>query len=180
MMRSVYTAFENYVKLNKKIPPEMLMSVSAIDDPSRLADTIAAHLTLKLNDKQEILEIVDPAKRLEKLLSLMQAEIEILQVEKRIRARVKKQMEKTQKEYYLNEQLQAIQKELGEKDDQKNEIVELEEAIKKKKLSKEAAEKDKQRTQEIENDVPDVCGSNRGTQLHRLDRKFAMERTHSR
>jgi ATP-dependent Lon protease len=141
LMRSVYTAFENYVKLNKKIPPEMLMSVSAIDDPSRLADTIAAHLTLKLNDKQEILEIVDPTRRLEKLLSLMQAEIEILQVEKRIRARVKKQMEKTQKEYYLNEQLQAIQKELGEKDDQKNELVELEDALKKKKLSKEASEK---------------------------------------
>lgn len=141
LMRSIYTAFENYVKLNKKFPPEILMSVSTIDDPSRLADTIAAHLTLKLNDKQEILEIVDPSRRLEKLLSMMEAEIEILQVEKRIRARVKKQMEKTQKEYYLNEQLQAIQKELGEKDDQKNEISELEDAIKKKKLSKEASEK---------------------------------------
>jgi ATP-dependent Lon protease len=110
LMRSIHATFENYVKLNKRIPPEMLISVQTIDDPARLADTIVAHLSLKLNDKQAILETDSPAKRLEKLYELMQAEIEILQVEKKIRTRVKKQMEKTQKEYYLNEQMQAIQK----------------------------------------------------------------------
>lgn len=114
LMRGVKNTFEQYVKLNKRIPPEMLASVSAIDDPSRLADTIVAHLSLKLPDKQSILEISFAGERLEKLLTLMQSEIEILQVERRIRSRVKKQMEKTQREYYLNEQMQAIQKELGE------------------------------------------------------------------
>jgi ATP-dependent Lon protease len=103
LMRSIHATFETYVKLNKRIPPEMLISVQTIDDPARLADTIVAHLSLKLNDKQAILEMESPAKRLEKLFELMQAEIEILQVEKKIRTRVKKQMEKTQKEYYLNE-----------------------------------------------------------------------------
>ncbi len=138
LMRSVHSTFEAYVKLNKRIPPEMLQSVSAIDDPGRLADTIVAHLSLKLGDKQSILETESPARRLEKLHELMQGEIEILQVEKKIRTRVKKQMEKTQKEYYLNEQMQAIQKELGERDEFKNEIQELEEKIKAKKMSKEA------------------------------------------
>jgi len=138
LMRSVQSTFEAYVKLNKRIPPEMLTSVSSIDDPARLADTIVAHLSLKLFDKQSILETEEPAKRLEKLYELMQSEIEILQVEKKIRTRVKKQMEKTQKEYYLNEQMQAIQKELGERDEFKNEIQELEEKIKSKKMSKEA------------------------------------------
>ncbi len=117
LVRSVHATFEAYVKLNKRIPPEMLMSVATIDDPARLADTIVAHLSLKLNDKQAILEEQSAAKRLEKLYELMQGEIEILQVEKKIRTRVKKQMEKTQKEYYLNEQMQAIQKELGERDE---------------------------------------------------------------
>src|SRR6478752_954274 len=138
LMRSVHQTFENYVKLNKRIPPEMLISVQTIDDPARLADTIVAALSLKLVDKQGILETESPTKRLEKLFELMQAEIEILQVEKKIRTRVKKQMEKTQKEYYLNEQMQAIQKELGERDEFKNEIQELEEKIKNKKMSKEA------------------------------------------
>ncbi len=138
LVRSVHAVFEGYVKLNKRIPPEMLMSVASIDDPARLADTIVAHLSLKLNDKQAILETESPAKRLERLYELMQGEIEILQVEKKIRTRVKKQMEKTQKEYYLNEQMQAIQKELGERDEFKNEIQELEEKIKNKKMSKEA------------------------------------------
>jgi len=138
LMRSVHQTFENYVKLNKRIPPEMLISVQTIDDPARLADTIVAALSLKLADKQGILETESPTKRLEKLFELMQAEIEILQVEKKIRTRVKKQMEKTQKEYYLNEQMQAIQKELGERDEFKNEIQELEEKIKNKKMSKEA------------------------------------------
>lgn len=141
LMRGVKSTFEQYVKLNKRIPPEMLASVSTIDDASRLADTIVAHLTLKLPDKQSILEIVSAGERLEKLMSLMQSEIEILQVERRIRSRVKKQMEKTQREYYLNEQMQAIQKELGERDDFKNEIQELEEKAKKKKFSAEAADR---------------------------------------
>ena len=138
LMRQIQSTFESYVKLNKRIPPEMLMSVSTIDDPARLADTIVAHLSLKLNDKQSILEIDDPVKRLERLYELMQAEIEILLVEKKIRTRVKKQMEKSQKEYYLNEQMQAIQKELGERDEFKNEIQELEEKINNKRMSKEA------------------------------------------
>jgi len=138
LMRQIQSTFESYVKLNKRIPPEMLMSVSTIDDPARLADTIVAHLSLKLNDKQSILEIDDPVKRLERLYELMQAEIEILLVEKKIRTRVKKQMEKSQKEYYLNEQMQAIQKELGERDEFKNEIQELEEKISNKRMSKEA------------------------------------------
>ncbi|HVO18757.1 MAG TPA: endopeptidase La [Anaeromyxobacter sp.] len=141
LMRSVHSTFEAYVKLNKRIPPEMLTSVASIEDPARLADTIVAHLSLKLNDKQSILETESPAKRLERLYELMQGEIEILQVEKKIRTRVKKQMEKTQKEYYLNEQMQAIQKELGERDEFKNEIQELEEKIKTKKMSKEATVK---------------------------------------
>src|SRR3954469_15257932 len=141
LMRSVHQTFENYVKLNKRIPPEMLISVQTIDDPARLADTIVAALSLKLVDKQSILETESPTKRLGKLFELMQAEIEILQVEKKIRTRVKKQMEKTQKECYLNEQMQAIKKEIGERDEFKNEIQELEEKIKNKKMSKEARTK---------------------------------------
>jgi ATP-dependent Lon protease len=141
LVRSVNTTFENYVKLNKKIPPEMIMSVASIDDPARLGDTIVAHLGIKLEDKQTLLEMTNAAERLEKVLGFMRSEIEILEVEKRIRTRVKKQMEKTQKEYYLNEQMRAIQKELGEKDEFKNEIQELEERIKQKKMSAEAREK---------------------------------------
>src|SRR5690349_12806117 len=149
LIRSVHSTFEAYVKLNKRIPPEMLMSVSTIDDPARLADTIVAHLSLKLNDKQAILETESPQKRLEKLYELMQGEIEILQVEKKIRTRVKKQMEKTQKEYYLNEQMQAIQKELGERDEFKSELQELEEKIKNKKMSKEAVTKAKKELRKL-------------------------------
>src|ERR1700756_1363845 len=141
LLRSVSSTFENYVKLNKKIPPEMVMSVAAIDDPSRLSDTIAAHLGVKIEDKQTLLELFDPTERLEKVLGHMRSEIEILEVEKRIRTRVKKQMEKTQKEYYLNEQMRAIQKELGEKDEFKNEIQELEDKLREKKMSAEAREK---------------------------------------
>ena len=141
LMRSIQGVFENYVKLNKRIPPEMLVSVQTIDEPGRLADTIAAHLSLKLNDKQIILETESPQKRLERLYELMQAEIEILQVEQKIRTRVKKQMEKSQKEYYLNEQMQAIQKELGDRDEFKNELNELEQKIKTKKMSAEAKER---------------------------------------
>src|SRR5690349_18331774 len=141
LTRSINSTFEHYVKLNKKIPPEMIMSVASIEDPARLADTIVAHLGVKLEDKQALLEIENPAERLERVLGNMRSEIEILEVEKRIRTRVKKQMEKTQKEYYLNEQMRAIQKELGEKDEFKNEIQELEEKIKQKKMSAEAREK---------------------------------------
>jgi ATP-dependent Lon protease len=150
LMRSVQSTFEVYVKLNKRIPPEMLMTVQTIDDPSRLADTIVVHLgSIKLNDRQDILETVDPAKRLERLFELMNAEIEILQVEKKIRTRVKKQMEKTQKEYYLNEQMQAIQKELGERDEFKSEIQDIEERLQKKQLSQEALSKVKKELKKL-------------------------------
>src|SRR3981081_3981934 len=149
LVRSVHATFEAYVKLNKRIPPEMLMSVATIDDPARLADTHLAPLSLKLNDKQAILEEHSAAKRLEKLYELMQGEIEILQVEKKIRTRVKKQMEKTQKEYYLNEQMQAIQKELGEREEFKSELQELEEKIKNKKMSKEGVAKAKKELRKL-------------------------------
>jgi ATP-dependent Lon protease len=141
LMRSVTQTFGEYVKLGKKLNPEMIMQVSAIEDPSRLADTVVVHLNLKLEDKQDILETVPPHERIEKILGHMKSEIEILQVEKRIRNRVKKQMEKTQKEYYLNEQMRAIQKELGEKDDFRNEIQELEDKLKAKDMPDEAREK---------------------------------------
>ncbi|MBW1811286.1 MAG: endopeptidase La [Deltaproteobacteria bacterium] len=141
LMRSIHASFETYVKLNKKIPPEMIMSTASIDEPTRLSDTVAAHLNLKLNDKQILMETESTLERLRKLYELMQSEIEILQIERKIRTRVKKQMERTQKEYYLNEQMQAIQKELGDKDDYKTELTELEERLKKKKMSKEAMEK---------------------------------------
>jgi len=141
LMRSVQATFENYVKLNKRVPPELAVSVQSIDNPSRLADTIAAHVNFKLAAKQELLETESVRSRLEKLYELMQNEIEILQVEKKIRTRVKKQMEKNQKEYYLNEQMQAIQKELGSQDEFKNELAELEDRIRRKKMSKEATER---------------------------------------
>ena len=141
LVREVHTTFENYVKLKKKIPPEMVMSVSSIDDPGRLGDTIVAHLGVKLEDRQNLLETFNAAERLEKVLGHMRAEIEILEVERRIRSRVKKQMERSQKEYYLNEQMRAIQKELGEKDEFKNEIQEIEDKLKQKKLSAEAKDK---------------------------------------
>jgi len=141
LMRSVQDVFEDYVKLNTRIPPEMLVSVRTIDEPGRLADTIVAHVALKLKDKQELLETPSPSKRLERLGELMQGEIEIRQVEKKLRTRVKKQMEKQQKEYYLNEQMQAIQKELGDRDEFKNELNELESKIKSKKMSKEAKDR---------------------------------------
>ncbi len=141
LMRSVQATFENYVKLNKRVPPELAVSVQSIDSPSRLADTIAAHVNFKLSAKQELLETEVVRTRLEKLYELMQNEIEILQVEKKIRTRVKKQMEKNQKEYYLNEQMQAIQKELGSQDEFKNEIAELEDRIRRKKMSQEASDR---------------------------------------
>ena len=141
LSRSVVTQFEQYIKLNKKIPPEALVSVNQIEDYGKLSDTVASHLALKISEKQELLEIESIAARMEKVISFMEGEIGILQVEKKIRSRVKRQMEKTQREYYLNEQLKAIQKELGETDEGKDENAELEDKIKKTKLSKEAKEK---------------------------------------
>ena len=132
MMRTLVEAFEDYIKLNKRVPSETLATISAIDEPSKLSDTIASHLTFKLADKQEILENLDASNRLEAIYEKIQSELEILQVEKKIRNRVKKQMEKAQKEYYLTEQMKAIQKELGDKDDFKSEILEFEESLKKK------------------------------------------------
>jgi ATP-dependent Lon protease len=141
LLRGVKGTFEEYVKFNKRIPPEVVMNINGIHEPSRLADVVVAHLTLKIEEKQKILEIVDTAERLERILSLMQGEIEILQVERKIRSRVKKQMERNQKEYYLNEQMNAIQKELGEKDEFKIELAEIEKKINSKKLSQEAKDK---------------------------------------
>ena len=139
--RTVVAQFEQYIKLNKKIAPEVLVSVNQIESPSKLADTVASHLGLKISERQELLELDSTAERLERVFSHMEAEIGVLQVEKKIRNRVKRQMEKTQREYYLNEQLKAIQKELGEGEDGKDETAELEEKIKATKLSKEAREK---------------------------------------
>ncbi len=141
LARSVVSDFENYVKLNKKISPEVVGAASQIDDYSKLADTVASHLAIKIPEKQEMLSILSVRERLEKALSFMEAEISVLQVEKRIRGRVKRQMEKTQREYYLNEQMKAIQKELGDGEDGRDEAAELEERINKTKLSKEAREK---------------------------------------
>ncbi|HEX3863416.1 MAG TPA: endopeptidase La [Stellaceae bacterium] len=139
--RTVVTQFEQYIKLNKKIPPEVLVSINQIEDPGKLADTVASHLTLKIPEKQELLETEAVSERLEKVFGYMEGEIGVLQVEKRIRNRVKRQMEKTQREYYLNEQLKAIQKELGEGEDGKDEMAELEDKINKTKLSTEAHDK---------------------------------------
>ena len=141
LSRSILGAFDQYVKLNKKVPAEILTSLSGIDEPSRLSDTIAAHMSLKLDEKQKILEIIDVHQRLEYLMKLIDGEIDLLQIEKRIRGRVKQQMEKSQREYYLNEQMKAIQKELGDMEDAPNEIEELEQRIEKAGMPKEAKKK---------------------------------------
>ncbi len=141
LARTVVSQFEQYIKLNKKIPPEVLVSINQIDDPAKLADTVASHLTLKIPEKQELLETEAVSERLEKVFGYMEGEIGVLQVEKRIRSRVKRQMEKTQREYYLNEQMKAIQKELGEGEDGRDEMAELEERINKTAFSKEARDK---------------------------------------
>ncbi|MDP4592954.1 MAG: LON peptidase substrate-binding domain-containing protein, partial [Beijerinckiaceae bacterium] len=140
LARSVVSEFENYVKLNKKASSEVVGAVTQIENYSKLADTVASNLSVKISDKQEILEMPAVTKRLEKCLALMESEISVLQIEKRIRSRVKRQMEKTQREYYLNEQMKAIQKELGDEDG-KDDLAEIEEKIKKTKLSKEARDK---------------------------------------
>jgi ATP-dependent Lon protease len=141
LARSVVSEFENYVKLNKKISPEVVAAVTQIEEPSKLADTVASHLAVKIADKQTILETPTVAQRLEKVLGMMESEISVLQVEKRIRSRVKRQMEKTQREYYLNEQMKAIQKELGDGEEGRDELAELEEKIEKTKFTKEAKDK---------------------------------------
>ena len=141
LVRSIIAQFEQYVKLNKKVPPEILTSLSGIDEAGRLADTVAAHMALKLAEKQRILELRDVKLRLEQVLGIIEGEIDVLQIEKRIRGRVKQQMEKSQREYYLNEQMKAIQKELGEMEDAPNELADLEARIEKAGMSKEAKEK---------------------------------------
>jgi ATP-dependent Lon protease len=141
LARSVMHLFDQYVKLNKKVPPEILTSLAGIDEPARLADTIAAHMSLKLEEKQKVLEIEDVRERLEHLMSLIEGELDVLQIEKRIRGRVKQQMEKSQREYYLNEQMKAIQKELGELEDAPNEIEELSRKIESAGMPKEARDK---------------------------------------
>jgi ATP-dependent Lon protease len=141
LSRAVIEQFDNYVKLNKKVPPEAQSSIPQIADPGALADNIAAHLAVKIADRQQLLEIFNVVKRLEKVFALMEGEISVLQVEKKIRSRVKRQMEKTQREYYLNEQMKAIQRELGEQDDARDELIELEKRIKRTRLSKEARTK---------------------------------------
>ncbi|MEL6760383.1 MAG: LON peptidase substrate-binding domain-containing protein, partial [Myxococcota bacterium] len=138
LVRTVQETFDNYARLSRRLQPDVLMSIKSIDDPGRLADTIVAHLAIKHPDKQGMLEMDSAKSRLEKLYELMQGEIEILQVERKIRNRVKKQMERTEKEYYLNEQMRAIQKELGERDEFKNEMLELEEKLRAKDMPDEA------------------------------------------
>jgi len=154
LARTAVSQFEQYIKLNKKIPPEVLVSINQIEVPGKLADTIASHLSLKIPEKQELLETASISERLEKVYGFMEAEIGVLQVEKRIRNRVKRQMEKTQREYYLNEQLKAIQKELGEGEDGKDELAELEERIRKTRLSKEAKEKAQAELKKLRNMSP--------------------------
>ncbi|MDR9825337.1 endopeptidase La [Vibrio sp. FNV 38] len=149
IVRSAINQFEGFIKLNKKIPPEVLTSLSGIDEAARLADTIAAHMPLKLADKQQVLELLDVTERLEFLMSQMESEIDILQVEKRIRGRVKKQMEKSQREYYLNEQMKAIQKELGETEDGVDEFEVLKQKIEESKMPQEAKEKTEQELQKL-------------------------------
>ena len=141
LSRAVVEQFETYVKLNKKVPPEALAAMPQIENPGELADRVASHLSVKISDKQALLEVFDVVKRLEKVYALMEGEISVMQTEKKIRNRVKRQMEKTQREYYLNEQMKAIQRELGEQDDTRDELNELEKRIKKTRLSKEARTK---------------------------------------
>ncbi|NBB14950.1 endopeptidase La [Caulobacter sp. SLTY] len=154
LSRAVAEQFEAYVKLNKKIPPEALASIPHITEPGKLADSIAAHLSVKIGDKQQLLELFNVVKRLEKVFSLMEGEISVLQVEKKIRSRVKRQMEKTQREYYLNEQMKAIQRELGDQDDGRDELIELEKRIKKTRLSKEARTKAEGELKKLRNMSP--------------------------
>lgn len=154
LMRSIKESFELYLKLSKKVHVEMMGTIAAIEDASKLADVVVTHLNIKLEDKQKIIEIYNVTERLETIYSLMLSEIEILQVEEKIKRRVKKQMEKTQKDYYLNEQMRAIQKEMGEKDDFRNEIAELEKRLKQKKMSEDASKKVRQEIKKLQMMAP--------------------------
>jgi len=154
LSRAVVEQFENYVKLNKKVPPEALAAIPQIENPGELADRIASHLSVKISEKQQLLEVFNVVKRLEKVYALMEGEISVMQTEKKIRNRVKRQMEKTQREYYLNEQMKAIQRELGEQDDHRDELIELEKRIKKTKLSKEARTKAEAELKKLRNMSP--------------------------
>src|SRR6201991_2248688 len=154
LSRAVVEQFENYVKLNKKVPPEALAAIPQIENPGELADRIASHLSVKISEKQQLLEVFNVVKRLEKVYALMEGEISVMQTEKKIRNRVKRQMEKTQREYYLNEQMKAIQRELGDPDDQRDELIELEKRIKKTKLSKEARTKAESELKKLRNMSP--------------------------
>ena len=154
LMRGIRGAFENYVKLSKKVPIEMVGTIASIENPSRMADVVVSHTNIKLEDKQKVLEICNIADRLEAIYKLISGEIEVLEIEEKIKKRVKKQMEKTQKDYYLNEQMRAIQKEMGEKGDFRNEIAELEKRLKQKKLSEEAHQKVKQEIKKLQMMAP--------------------------
>ena len=174
MRRALIAQFDQYVKLNKKIPPEILTSLAGIEEPGRLADTVAAHLPLKLEQKQKVLEMFDVKQRLESLLAQLEAEIDILQVEKRIRGRVKRQMEKSQREYYLNEQVKAIQKELGEGEEGAD-LEEMEKRIKASRMPKDARHEGGERAEEAAPHVADVGRGDGGAQLPRDARQPAVE-----
>ena len=170
--------FEQYVKLNRKVPPEILTSLAGIEQPGRLADTVAAHMSLKLDAKQKVLEIQDVRTRLEHILALIEGEMDVLQIEKRIRGRVKQQMEKSQREYYLNEQMKAIQKELGELDDAPNEIAELEKRIAARRHAEGSAREGDVGAQQAQAHVADVGRGDRRAQLHRLAGEVPVAQAH--
>ena len=169
LVRTVGEEFERYAKVKKNVPDEALGAVSDADAPAKLADLVAGHLGIEVEQKQELLETLSVSERLEKVYGLMQGEMSVLQVEKKIKTRVKSQMERTQREYYLNEQMKAIQKELGDGEDGQNEVAELEARINETKLSKEAREKGRGRAQEAQEHEPDERRGDRGAKLPRLD-----------
>ena len=175
LTRSVITQFEQYVKLNKKVPPEILTSLAGIEQAGRLADTVAAHMSLKLSEKQKVLEIPDVRKRLEHMLAVIEGEMDVLQIEKRIRGRVKQQMEKSQREYYLNEQMKAIQKELGELGRGAERDRRTREAHQGGGHAEGGAREGELRARQAQAHVADVGRSDRGAQLHRLAGEVAVE-----
>ena len=175
LSRTAINQFENYVKLNRKVPPEILVTLNQISDLNKLADTMGAHLGNKLSEKQELLETISIKERLNKIIEYMDDEIGVLQVEKKIRSRVKRQMDKTQKEYYLNEQMKAIQKELGESNDSKDEISEIEDKLKKINLSDEAREKVKSEIKKLKKYGPYVSRGHGSSKLLRLDNFITLE-----
>jgi len=177
LRRAVMQQFDQYVKLNKKIPPEILTSISSIDEPGRLADTIAAHLPLKLENKQLVLDLSSIRDRLENLFAQLEREVDILNVDKKIRGRVKRQMEKNQRDFYLNEQVKAIQKELGEGEDGAD-IEEIEKKIKAAKMPVDARKKSRRRVEKTQIDVAHVSRSQRGAQLPGCVDQLALEQTH--